>query len=156
MYSVRDALDTEVFLLAELSEMVMLESTYSHMNFDKEKVANYLYGAIMKQPGWFMRIIVDDSNTPVGGMVCVCETSMWGSDKSAYDLTIMISEEHRGRCLRQLIQIIDEYKVWATEQGAKIIKLGVSSGINIDKASAFFEVLGFERIGAMHGLRVGT
>lgn len=156
MYKVRDAVDKEVFRLVEISEKVLQESTYAHMTFDKEKSANYLYGAIVKQPGWFLRVIADDSDKLVGGILCVCETSLFGPDKLAYDITIMVDEEYRGKCLPQLIQIISEYKDWAIAEGAKLIKLGVSSGINIDKASAFFERLGFERIGSMHGFKVGV
>lgn len=154
-YIVRDAIDREVFTLVELSERVMLESTYKHMNFSKEKVANYLYGAIIKRPGWFLRVIAkEDSNEIAGGLLCTCETTLFGSDKIAHDVTIMVTEENRGRCLKQLIQIIYEYKEWALDNGAKMIKLGVSSGMNIDKASTFYEKLGFQRVGAMHAFIV--
>lgn len=157
MYLVRDALPMEVFRLVEISEKVLSESTYAHMKFDKEKTANYIFDGIKKRDGWFLRVIVnEDRNEIVGGLLCICEPTLFGPDKVAYDITIMMDEEHRGRCVRQLVQVVDEYKSWAIEQGAKLIKLGVSSGINIDKASLFFEQLGFKRIGAMHGLQVGV
>ena len=156
MYSVRDAVDKEVFRLVEISERVLKESpTYTHMKFDSEKAANYIYGAIMKHDGWFLRVIVDENNVIAGGLICVCEPMAFSPDKVAYDITIMVEEEHRGRCLPQLVQVIEEYKVWAVAQGAKLIKMGVSSGISIDSAAKFFERLGFERIGSMHGFKVG-
>lgn len=157
MYTVRDAVDREVFKLVKISERVLKESpVYTLTAFDKEKSANYIYGAIMKQPGWFLRVIANDANEPVGGLLCLCTDLIYGPDKVAYDITIMIDEEHRGKCLPQLVQIVNEYKEWALEQGAKIIKFGVSSGINIDHASVFFERMGFARIGAMHGIIVGA
>lgn len=156
-YTVRDAIDTEVYRLTEISERILAEApTYANMTFDKDKTANYLYGAIVKQPGWFLRVIADEGNNVVGGLLCYCETSLFGPDKLAYDITIMVGEECRGRCLPQLLQIIGEYKQWATEQGAKVVKFGVSSGINIDKADAFFQLQGFERIGAMYGFKTGV
>ncbi len=157
MYFVRDALEIEVFQLTEISEKVLKESpTYTHMSYDREKSANYIYGAIAKQPGWFLRVIVEKaSGSIVGGILCYCESTLYGPDKQAYDVTIMLDEEHRGKCLKQVIQIINEYKEWALKEGAKVIKMGVSSGLNIEKASMLFERLGFKHIGAMHAVIVG-
>lgn len=155
-YSVRDAVDTEVFALTDICEAVLKESpTYTHMIFDKMKVANQIYGCIMKQDGWFIKIIVDEDDKPVGGLGAWCGISDFGPDKMAHDITIMLSEEVRGRCLKQVIELVDAYKEWALSCGAKVIKMGVSSSINIDKASVFFETLGFKRIGAMHAIVLG-
>lgn len=155
-YSIRDAKNHEVFRLVEIVESVLQESVYKHLTFDKEKAAHLVMDGILKRDGTFLRVIVDANDKIVGGMMCVCEASCFGPDKMAYDITIMMDEESRGRCVRQLVKLVDEYKEWAIKQGAKIIKMGVSSGINIDKASAFFERLGFERVGAMHSMRVGV
>ena len=156
MYTVRDAKDIEVFKLVEISEAVLKESpTYTHLAFDKEKSANYIYSAIMKHDGWFLRVIADENNEIVGGLLGCMETTVFGPDKIAYDVTVMMEIEHRGRCVRQLVQVVQEFKQWGIDNGAKLIKLGVSSGINIEKASMFFEHMGFERIGALHGYKVG-
>lgn len=156
-YIVRDAVVDETFALVEIARKVLQETeVYRGMEFDTMKTANYIYGAIMKQPGWFMRIIAEEkSNVPVGGIICWVEEWICGPSKIAYDITIMLDEEHRGRCIRQITQIIEEYKTWAISKGAKCIKFGVSSGMNMDKASAFIEGLGFKRIGAMHGFILG-
>ena len=142
--------------MTEACRVVLQESVYAHLHFDHDKCANWLVGAILEQPGWFMRVIADENDEPIGGIVCVTETTLFGNDKVAYDVTIMVSKEHRGKCLRPLMNIIREYRDWAIADGAKLIKLGVSSGINIDKASVFMERMGFPRIGAMHGMRIGA
>lgn len=157
MYHVRDARGEELDKLARISERVLKEApTYTGMRFDLDKTANMIAGAILKQKGWFLRVIArDGDNEPVGGLICVCVDSTFGPDKIAYDITIMLDQEHRGKCLKQLIQIIEEYKAWAIAEGAKVVKMGVSSGLSVDGASMFFERLGFARIGAMHGFVVG-
>lgn len=155
-YTARKAHGYEIDKITERCRLVLQESVYSHLNFDHEKCANWLCGAVLEQPGWFMRVIADEQDEVIGGMVCINETSLFGSDKVAYDVTIMVAAEHRGKCLRPLLQIMREYKEWAIADGAKLVKIGVSSGINIDKASKFFERLGFARIGAMHGIRIGV
>lgn len=152
MYRVRDAVLSDIYNMVEICEKILTEApTYTIMSFDREKSAHYVYNAIAKVPGWFLRVIVDENDKVVGGMLCICETSAFGPDKLAYDITIMIQEEYRGRCLPQIIQIVDEYKIWALKEGAKAIKIGVSSGLNIDKADKFFAMMGFDKIGAMYG-----
>lgn len=155
-YSIREAREEEVFHIADICEAVLKEApTYTALTFDKDKASNLIYGAIMKQQGWWLRVIANDADTIVGGLCCYCGESDFGPDKIAYDITIMVDEEYRGKCLKELIQLVDAYKTWALAEGAKVIKMGVSSGINIDKASTFFASLGFKRIGAMHGYILG-
>lgn len=155
-FTVRDATEDDVFKLVEIVRRVLLESpTYRHMAFDARKTANYALDPINKVPGYFLRIIVDENDDPVGGMICYCAETAFGPDKQAFDVTIMVTEECRGKCIKQLFQIMKEYKEWALAEGALIVKMGVSSGLNMDGTSNFFERAGFKRIGAMHAHVVG-
>jgi len=99
---------------------------------------------------------VSDTDEPVGGITAVCEETAFGPDKIAYDLIMIVEKEHRGRCTRAFIQCIEDYRTWALNEGAKIIKLGVSSGIKIDSVSNILERLGFVRIGSMHAHLTGV
>lgn len=156
-YAVRDAHGYEVDKLAAIAGRVMDEMpTYTRLAFDHEKTANYIAGAILKQKGWFLRVIVDETNEPVGGLIGVCEETLFGPDKVAYDVTMMIDKEHRGKCVRAFIQCCEDFRDWGVNEGAKIVKLGVSSGIKIDSVSNVLERLGYIRIGAMHAHIVGV
>jgi hypothetical protein len=157
MYLVRDALEIEVYQLVDLSQAVLKESpTYTHMAFDKEKSAFFFAKGINKEKQWFLRVIVEKvEGTVVGFILCVCEPSIFGPDKIAYDVTIMVDEAHRGKCTKQVVQLIYDYKEWALKEGAKVVKMGVSSLINIEKAELFFDKLGFTKIGSQHAIIVG-
>lgn len=156
-YTVRDAHGYEVDKLAAIAGRVLAESpTYTRMEFDHEKTANYIAGAILKQEGWFIRVIADENDEPVGGLIGACEPVLFGPDKIAYDITMMIDREHRGKCIRQFIQCCEDFREWAIANGAKIVKLGVSSGIKIDSISNVLERLNFARIGGMHAYIVGV
>jgi len=156
-YTVRDAYGHEVDKLAAIVGRILAEApTYSRLAFDHEKTANTIAGAILKQPHWFLRVIADSDDEPVGGICGVNPISDFGSDRIAHDITMMIEKAHRGHCTRQFIQCCEEFRDWAIADGAKIVKLGVSSGIKIDSISAFLERLGFARIGGMHAHIVGV
>ncbi len=155
-YSVRDARGGDVDKITAVVGRVLAEApTYARLTFDHEKTANLIAGCILKQDGWFIRIIVDAFDEPVGGICGVIEQSMFGPDKTATDVTMMIDKEHRGLCVREFTQCCLDYKDWALANGAKIVKLGVSSGIRIDAISVFLERLDFVRIGGMHAYIVG-
>lgn len=155
-YTVRDAVAMDLDKLVAISRRVLAEApTYTFTTFDENKCANYICGAILKQPGWFLRVIADENDDAVGGLICYCEPFIYSGDKIAYDVTLMIDAEHRGKCLAQLIQLIDEYKAWALAEGAKVIKFGISSGISVAKGARFLERLGFRHIGSMHAIVVG-
>lgn len=157
-YVVRDAHGYEVDKLTAIVGRVLAEApTYTRLTFDHEKTANFIAGAILKQDGWFIRVIATaDTDEPVGGLCGVNEVTAFGPDKVAYDLTMMIDKEHRGRCTWAFIQCCEDFRTWAIANGAKIVKLGVSSGIKIDSISNVLERLGFVRIGAMHAHIVGV
>lgn len=157
-YIVRDAHGYEIDKIVEKSRVVLMEMpTYRGMTFDHEKTANYICGAILKQPGWFIRVIAErETDEPVGAIVGVCETSFFGPDKVAYDVTFMIEEAHRGRCVAQLVKMIHDFREWATANGAKVVKIGVSSGLNIGKAADFLNRIGFTQVGSMHAYISGV
>lgn len=157
-YIARNPHGYEVDKLSAIAGRVLAESpTYTRLAFDHSKTANYIAGAILKQQGWFIRVIAQgDSDEPVGGLIGVCEETLFGSDKIAYDITMMIDKEHRGKCIRAFVQCCEDFRAWAIADGAKIVKLGVSSGIKIDAISNVLERLGFVRIGGMHAHIVGV
>lgn len=155
-YTVRDARGGDVDKLAAIIGRVLAEApTYERMTFDHEKTANVIAGCILKQDGWFIRVIADENDEPVGGIAGFIETSLFGPDKVAQDITMMIDKPYRGRCVREFIRCCCDYRAWAISNGAKIVKLGVSSGMKIDSISAALERLSFIRIGAMHANIVG-
>lgn len=151
-FIVRDAHDYEIDKLAAIVGRVWNESpTYTRLTFDHEKTVNYLAGAILKQEGWFLRVIaLADTDEPVGGLAGVCEPLLCSSDKIAYDISMMIDKPYRGKCFREFVQCCEDFRAWGLANGAKIVKVGVSSGIKIDSVSDLLERIGFVRIGAMH------
>lgn len=155
-YRVRDARASEADRIVDIVEAILQESpTYACMAFDRKKAKNTLANGILKHEGWFLRVIVDSKDIVVGGICGLCIPSDFGPDKTAFDITMMIEKSHRGRCTRQFVQCCEEFKAWALTEGAKVIKLGVSSGIKIDSVSNLLERLGYVRIGAMHAYMVG-
>lgn len=154
-YTVRDAGYIDLDKIATIVGEVWDETIYEACTFNYEKTVNMVAGAIMKQPGLFLRVIADENDEPIGGLIGRCEDLICSDEKIAYDISMLIKADHRGKCVKQFIQVLKEFKEWGIAEGAKIIKIGVSSGIKVDAFSTFVERLGYQRIGAMHGYVVG-
>lgn len=156
-YIVRYARPVEVDEIAAIVGRVWDESIYAPLTFDHEKTANLLVEGILCRPGWFLKVIAEkETNKVVGGLLGRIETILTSPDKVAYDVSMMIDKDHRGKCIKQFISLLDEFALWGAANDAKIIKVGVSSGIKVDSASTFLERLGFKRAGSMHSMVVGA
>lgn len=149
-YIVRDAREEEVDEITTIIGEILGETIYSALTFDHDMCANMVMGAILKQSGWFLRLVADEqSDKAVGGLLGWCGQFITSKDKIAHDVAMMIQLQHRGRCIRQFLQVVDEYKTWAHNDGAKIVKIGVSSGLKIDAFVELFERVGWKRTGAI-------
>ncbi len=157
-FIVRDPHRYEVDKLAAIAGRGLAEApTYERLAFNHDKTANYMAGAILKQAGWFLRVIaVKETDEPVGGIIGILEETLFGPDKIAVDVAMLIDKPYRGKCIREFIQCCDDFRDWGIANGAKVVKLGVSSGIKIDSISNFLERIGYARIGSMHAYIVGA
>lgn len=158
-YTVREPHNYELDKLVDIVKNGLAESpTYCRLSFDHEKMVQHVASAILKQHGWFIRVIAtEDEDEPVGGLMGYSEELVFSTDKIASDIVMVVAKEHRGRCTRAFIQCIEDFRAWAlSDEKVKIIKLGVSSGMKIDAVSNVLERLGFVRIGAMHAHLVGV
>lgn len=156
-YVVRDAHGYEVDKLAAIAGRTLAElPVYLRLAFDHKKTANALAGAIAKQDGWYLRIIADENDEPVGGIFGGCMESICGPDKIAFDITIMIDKPHRGKCIREFVQCCEDFQEWGIAQGAKVIQIGASSGMKVDSISNMLERIGFVRVGAIHAHVIGA
>lgn len=151
-YIVREARDIDIEKITDLGERVHSETIYAHIAYDRDKVANLVACGILKQPNWWLRVISLDRDI-VGGMLCIAEPALCSRDVITRDVTIMVDKAHRARCLKQLVEMVELYKAWSIQQGAKIIFLGASSGVNVDGASKLFTALGFDYTGVLHTIR---
>lgn len=155
-YSVRDARPAEMDAIVAIGKAVHPESTYAHLAFDAEKTAHLVIGAILRQPGWYLRLVTFD-DIPVGGIIGWCGAEMFSQDKIARDITFMLLPEHRGKCVLQIKQCIEDYKTWAIAvEQAKLVFIGSSSGFSPAGFSRVFAGLGFKITGVLHSIRVGV
>lgn len=153
-YLVREGRITELYHLVEMGDRMHKESsTFRHMNYDYNKVAQLGAAAMHDDSELFLRVIaLKENDTAIGMFLARMDTSYFGTDRIAVDLLVMVEQAHRGHCYYQMQELVRDYKGWARERDAKIIWLACSTGIETDKTSMLFASLGFPPVGRLHGL----
>lgn len=150
MYEVREPLEIELLAIAQLGEEWHKESAFSHMEYNVSKVAALLSMSLVKKEMFVQVMIEKQTGKVVGLMWAELQESYFGRDKVANDWMLGVAKEHRGKCTNALFHLVNNYRAWAIESGARRIYLATTTGVEPEKTEATFERLGFHKIGTIH------
>ena len=117
------------------------ESVYSHLDFSVESVVE-LCEFIIDNPETQLGLVVIKDGSVVGfagGFVC---RHTFGNDLTSGDYGIYLNKEHRKGMAG--VKLIKSYTSWALSKGVKEPMLGISAGINDDRAGRLYTRLGYK------------
>lgn len=139
MVDVRTATEADIPAILEMGRDLHAESPrYRSSTYRPDKVEALARTVI---PGGGTLIAEKDGT--IIGMLAGYVAEQWFSDyKVATDFTFYIKPEHRktGRAALKLVRAFEE---WAIVQGAREIMPGISTQIDIEGTTRFFEKLGY-------------
>ena len=92
---------------------------------------------------WLVALLGDDIVGMMGGY---CGSAYFSDDQVANDYLVYVTPEQRGG--RAFLMLVKAFVSWATEQGAKQIRLGNSA--MIADVGRLYERLGFDRVGGIY------
>lgn len=123
-----------------LAEGFLSEGLFRDCSFNPEKFA-----AVIAHPSVFYAFYKGADDGYQGFFIGTLTDQFFGDDLIGIDMGVYIEPEHRGKM--GAVRLIQAFESWAKENGAKEIYLSQTSGVNIDKTSAFYERLGYELSG---------
>ena len=143
---IRSATINDLPALLALGERMHGESRYRVLAFSREKLRTTLQ-MLLTAPGGFLWV-AERRGSIVGGLAAMCAQHWASDDLVATDLALFVAPEHRGgMAVRPLVE---EYRGWARKLGAKLVDLGVSTGLDAERTAGLFDRVGFPRIGTIH------
>jgi GNAT superfamily N-acetyltransferase len=143
---IRPATIADLPRLLELGARMHAESRYRVLAFSASKLQQTLT-ALLAGSGGFLWV-AESAGEVIGGLAAMC-TPHWASDDlMAVDLALFFPPEHRGGVAA--LRLVNRYRQWARELGAKLTDLGVSTGIEADRTADLFDRIGFPRCGTIH------
>lgn len=153
MFAVRKLKVGEIKLMVLAGQELHHQSAYAHMDYDCGKVAQLAFVALQKPDQFFIETITHN-DVPIGLLFAGLSESYFGTDKMAKDLVFFVIPQAQGRCGDAMREMVENYRAWAIENGAKMITLGVSTQINAEKTRGLFEHMGFPQTGSLHAVTV--
>ena len=145
--SVRRAEKKDVKTLVELGKLMHKESVYAKYDFDEQYILHY-GEHMVENPDNFGVFLAEDKEGEVTALVAGFINQMYFNPdvKIAYDFLLYVHPEKRGGM--SAVRVMRAYEKWAKEVGACEISMGITAGIDDEKAHNFYRGLGYEPKGS--------
>lgn len=148
--SVRPAKLEDVPALVTLGAQLHQLSSYARYRFDADKVSALLQMLIT---GGGCVFLAERDGRVVGGIAGAVTEFWFGPDVHGFDYSVFVEQESRQGVLSSKLVLCLES--WCAQRGAGEMRIGITTGIDIDGTSRFYEWLGYTRNGALFTKELG-
>ena len=140
---VRQAVAEDIGSLVALGRVMHQESPlFKMMDWSNDKCA-VLGKTLIEQGGIFL---AEDENLNVVGMfIGMINEYFFGHDLVANDFALYVDKEHRGGTIG--LRLVKKFEKWAFDNGAKVILLGIGTGIEAERTARLYDRLGYKTHG---------
>jgi len=141
---IRPAKNSDIPAILTLGERLHQESVYAHISFDRVKVRALMESLIA---GGGVVFVTEKDGVIVGGLAGGITTHWFSEEKIAFDYSFFVAPEHRqGITAFRLLKAFSE---WARIKGATEIRMGITTGINVEGTARFYRAAGFSDAGIL-------
>ena len=144
MIEYRVAEPTEFHLLLEIFKDVHNKSGYSFLEFSVSEIIDNLTHAFLN-PSLARVFIAVENDKIIGVCYAAMRILITSKDLIAQETGLWVANEYQGKDVAKVL--IEDFKEWGKENGAKVNMCNSSLGIDNERAKAFFEKNGFEFCG---------
>lgn len=143
-YEIRPATKNDIPRICELGYALHAESSYSEIPFDVAKVAKTMEDII----DHLGVIFVAERGDVIAGGIAGGVTEHWFSnERVAFDYSFFIHPEYRhGSAAARLMTAFFE---WARLLGAKKVRMGITTGIHVERTAKLYRAMGFHEAGQL-------
>lgn len=119
---------------------------YQRFSFHPAKVEHWAQ-LCLSSPDWFCLVAHNAEGEMVGFVAAGCVELLFSEEKTVDDLALYVAPRWRGttaavRMVRQLLN-------WSVAKGARLVRMGVTTGTNPEQAARFLERFGFRQTGLL-------
>lgn len=141
---------TDLPVMIDLGSVMHRESAYRDLDYSKDKLLALGTEAI-ENPDTYYAVIAEDGEF-IQGMFCgFLMEHFFGRDKLAADLLVYVHPKYRGGTL--LVRMLKAFEKWAVENGAKEMRMGITTELHQERTGKLYDKLGFPQIGTLHKKR---
>ncbi|HEY4117563.1 MAG TPA: GNAT family N-acetyltransferase [Byssovorax sp.] len=142
----------DVHAVVALARRMHAEGAYAFLPFDATKVAASVVASAALADRY--AAIAVRGGVIVGFLGGALTTYPFCNERLAHDVGFYVAPE--ARASSAAVRLIQAFRAWAVEQGAREVSLGVSSGVEVDRIERLYTRLGFRRMGGVYRERLGA
>lgn len=146
---IRAATHDDIPRLVELGQLLHGTSTYAGSDIKPEKIATLL-GQLIDGLGVVFAAEVDGE--VVGGFAGAITEQWFSDDLIAFDYSLFIEPSKRQGLTA--LKLVLAFQNWAKAKGAKEIRMGITTGMNVEGTSRLYRHLGFEYVGPLFRMEI--
>lgn len=141
---IRAATPLDVPAILEIGvEFFTTTPTYARLEFDRDRLAEVLFGLIDSPHGHVM--VADEGGRVVGLMLAAASQHWCARNFIASEMALYVHPSIRGSMLAA--RLIKGYLAWGRALGCTVITAGVSTGKDVERTTALYVRLGFKQFG---------
>ena len=142
---IRDFTKADLPYLIDLGKQMHAESSYSHLDFDEDKVTDMGDIWLMNPEIYFCKIAENLDKEIFGMYVGLISSYYFGKDLVANDLLMFVAPDKRGGIAAA--KLIKEFEQWAKANGAAEVRPASSTGVKTEETMRLYEALGYKTVG---------
>lgn len=146
---IRAAKHDDIPRLVELGQLLHDTSSYASVGMNPEKVGKLLGQLI---DGLGVVFVAEVSGEIVGGFAGAITEQWFSDDLIAFDYSLFIEPSKRQGLTA--LKLVLAFQEWAKAKGAKEIRMGITTGMNVDGTSRLYRHLGFEYVGPLFKMEI--
>ena len=133
----------DIMQLVELGKEMHEEApSFNQMDYDPKKLVQL--GIVLSEQGG-MFLAEKDNDEVIGMFLGVIVPHFFGSDLMANDLCLFVKKKYRGGTAAP--RLVKAFEKWAFASGAKVLRYGVSTGVEAERTLKLYEKLGYKQTG---------
>lgn len=140
MAKVRRAVGADFPTLIAMGQELCAESPrFSRLTYSPDRCLELLAGLSVSPQG--LVLVAEQEGAIVGMLLGFVSKHFFAEELTASELVVYVTPEARGG--NAVVKLLRHFEVWATEQGAADIVLGVSTEVHADRTAQLYQRLGY-------------
>lgn len=140
---IRPATHEDIPRIVELGRILHAESSYSSIPYIDEKVIATMRNVI--DTG--VIFVAEFDGEVVGGLAGGMAEQWFSNERTAFDYSFFIHPEFRRGAIA--VRLMTAFCEWAKLLGAKTVRMGITTGIHVERTAKLYRAMGFNEVGPL-------
>lgn len=140
---IRPATNDDIPEIVELGRVMHAESQYSTVPYSGDKVAS----SVAEFIDCGVVFVAENDGLIIGGIACGIAEHWFSEEKYAFEHALFIHPDFRKGATA--VRLISAFFEWANLLGAKSAKMGITTGVNVERIAKLYRAIGLVEVGPL-------